>query len=150
MKLPKYIQHKDRDIRKLSAFDAVKAILPLDLYIPHKRELLKVCIWKITEANGKYKTRYRSIGALNENKSGNLQHEHVVEMKSLIDRLLYEPAKYNDILNDAIACVVTKEEHGILTKVSREFDNLNGWGRYKKAGITAFDLVDKKEVNYDK
>jgi len=149
MNLPKFIQHKDRDIRKASAFNAVQAILPLDLYVPHKRELLKVCIWKITEANGKYKTRYRSIGALNENNSGNLQHEHVVEMKSLIDRLLNEPTNYSEILNDAIACVVTKEEHSKLTKVSRESDNLNGWSRYKKAGIIAFDLVNGKEVSYD-
>ncbi len=53
--LPIYKPHPDRDMRISSAILAIQHIAPLNLYLAHKKELLSVCIWKITEADGKKK-----------------------------------------------------------------------------------------------
>ena len=147
MDLPVYTPHEDRDIRIRSAVTAIKALLDLDLYPSHKKELISVCIWKITEADGKLRTRYRSVGSLNVSSGTKLQHEHVFERKSLIQRLLDQKEEVQIILNDAIGCVVTKEEHDYLSRVSRENPDLEGWGRYKIAGIQVFDLETQREID---
>jgi len=140
MELPAYKKHKDHDEIIRSAYTAVKAILSLELYPAHKRELLDICIWKISEVDGKYKTRYRSIGALQEMDVRNLRHEHVEERKELIYRLIEDPDNYESILNDIVACIVTKEEHEQLHR-----QNKKGWDRYKAAKIKVFDLINRSE-----
>lgn len=136
---PKYIIHKDHDKRINSAILAIKAIVPLDLYPAHKRDLISLCIWKITEADGKLKVRYRSEGALNSKISKTkLQHEHVHQRKKLIDRLL-NGEDVETVIADAVACLVTKEEHQILDK-----SKSNGWKRYKESGIRVYDTKLEK------
>ena len=147
MELPKYNPHKDRDDRIKSAVTAIKTLLDLELYPSHKKELISVCIWKITEADGKLRTRYRSLGSLKAGSGTKLQHDHVFERKSLIQRLLNQREEVQTVLNDAIGCVVTKEEHDHLTRVSRESPDLEGWDRYKVAGIQVFDLEMQREID---
>jgi hypothetical protein len=65
--------------------------LVLNFYAPevlpdHIRDLIDTMLWKLTEADGKYNTRYRSQVALNS--SGKLIHEHVYPKKQMIDRLV--------------------------------------------------------------
>ena len=146
MELPEYKPHKDRDLRIRSAVTAIKAILNLDLYPSHKKELISVCIWKITEADGKLRTRCRSIGSLTADSGTKLQHEHVFERKSLIQRLLDQREDVQVVLDDAIGCVVTKDEHDYLSQVSRENPDLEGWKRYRAAGIQVFDLQTQQEM----
>jgi len=148
--LYEYTKHRDHAERIRSAYLAIKAILDLDLYKQHKRDLLDICIWKITEVDGKDKTRYRSLEALNEKNSRNLQHEHVFEKSFLIDMLLDNKDDYEHILEKAVACMVTKEEHERLTRISREYKgkiDLQGWARYKMAKIRVYDLLEKKEFD---
>ena len=135
--MPEYREHKDRTKRIESAIIAINALLPLDLYPAHKRELLGICIWKITEADGKMKVQYWSEGSIS-NEKAKLQHEHVHERKELISRLLNGEA-VELVVKDAIACMVTKEEHQALGKSS----NL-GWQRYKEQGIRVFDAKDQR------
>ena len=115
-----------------SAHTAVRAILPLDLYPSHKKELLSACIWKITEADGKLKTRYWSKGALSAQRK-DLRHEHVIERKELIARLLSDE-DVDSVLESAIACIVTKQEHITLTRSAK-----SGWDRYKDCEIGVYD-----------
>ena len=146
--LPTYKEHKDREARVKSAVTAIKAIILLNLYPAHKRELLDICIWKITEADGKLKTRYRSIDSLQSNSETKLQHEHVIEKQKLVSALIAGQESIEDIVEMAIGCVVTKAEHRILTAVSRSEPTLDGWNRYKKAGIKVFDLKTQREVEF--
>jgi len=134
---PNYVEHKDRAPRIRSAITAIEAIVPLDLYPAHKKELLSVCIWKVTEADGKSKVRYWSEGAV-ENQSAKLQHEHVHERKELITRLL-SGESVRSVIADAVACMVTIEEHGKLGASSEL-----GWQRYKEAGIRVYDAKEKQ------
>jgi len=132
MGLPEYQPHRDREERISSALLAIRAIVPLPLYPAHKRELLSVCIWKITEADGKKKVRYWSEGAIWSDPK-TLQHEHVVERKELVSRLLAgdDPEQ---VVNDAVACMVTPAEHSVLGKCGG-----SGWDRYAQASIRVYD-----------
>jgi len=51
---------------------------------------------------------------------------------------MQHPERARDIASTAIGCVVTKEEHEQLTRVTREQPHLRGWDRYTAAGITSF------------
>lgn len=148
MRLPTYTEHKEREIRITSAVNAIKAILPADLYPAHKRELLDICIWKITEADGKWRTRYRSLGALEASADTKLQHEHVVEKQKIVSELILGNDSVENIVARAVGCVVTKDEHVRLTSVSRHDSSLDGWNRYKAGGVRVFDLKTGKEVEY--
>lgn len=137
MNLPTYVPHRDHDVRITSATKAIHAILPLDLYPAHKRELLSVCFWKITEADGKFKVRYWSKGSL-ENPQSKIHHEHVNERRALIKRLL-DGEDVNSVIADAIACMVTRDEHKHLGSSS-----LQGWARYIEMGIQVYDSLEKR------
>jgi hypothetical protein len=134
---PNYVEHKDRATRIKSAITAIEAILPLKLYPAHKKKLLRVCIWKITEADGKSKVRYWSEGAV-ENQSSKLQHEHVHEIKELVARLM-SGESVKAVVSDAVACMVTKEEHINLGGSSKL-----GWDRYKDSRIRVYDAKGKQ------
>ena len=131
---PRYVPHRDRHRRIDSAIAAIKAILPIDLYPAHKRELLDVCIWKLTEADGKHNTRYWSEGALNAGKPS-WRHEHVFERNQLIAELL-AGEDVDRVCDRAVACVVTIDEHRALGAAP---DDVKGWDRYRSAGIRVFD-----------
>ncbi len=79
-------EHPDAARRRLSAISAARAILALELYDAHKRELLRACIWKLTEADAdhKHRTRYRTRAALS---SDDVEHEHVVQQRVLVEAL---------------------------------------------------------------
>lgn len=145
MGIPEYVPHKDRDARIKSATTAIKVLVGLEILEFHKKELISVCLWKISEADGKYKTRFQSKAALNAKKE-QLRHDHVFERKSLIENIIDKPEEIDKILTNAIGCIVTKEEHSELTNVSREKPQLEGWQRYIEAGIKVFDLKEQKEV----
>ena len=136
-----YHRRADADARERSAITAAQAIIGLDLYPAHKRELLSVCIWKITEAApmSKYQTRYRSRASLSAPQN-ELAHDHVNQRKRLIAEMIAHPEDVGRILQTAVACAVTRSEHDRLTRVSRDDPDLDGWERYKKAAIDVVDL----------
>lgn len=106
----------------------------------HLRESLSLAIWKFTEADGKWNTRYRTesaVGAL----STVLNHEHVVTRRSLVDRLLAEPERCPEIMTSAIACCVLRDEHELLSNVERARSGLEGWERYRAAGLVVVDQL---------
>jgi hypothetical protein len=125
--------HRDREIE--SARHAMEGIVSLDILHRHKKELLSVCIWKITEADGKWNVRYWSAGAVESDKR-NWTHEHVYARSLLADRLL-EGEDSQRVVADAVACIVTREEHAALGRVEG-----SGWERYRRAGLHVFDAVN--------
>lgn len=131
-------RHRDADERKRSAIHAAKAILELDLYPSHKRQLLRVALWKLTEAEGdhKYRTRYRTQKALD---STDLQHDHVVQQAILLNALCAHPESADALLECAVACTVTVPEHESLTEHSRLNQGVDGWKRYEDLGLIVVD-----------
>lgn len=126
-----------------SATTLVEATLALNILEWHKRDVINGMLWSITQARGKYTTRFRSTAACNAPAGTQLQHEHVITRKELTDAILREPHRARELLSAAIGCVVTTDEHKRLTQITRQQPHLHGWERYTAAGI---DIVDTDET----
>lgn len=100
----------------------------------HRRKLLSQAIWWWTEADGKSATRYRTRSVV-EHPGQAVQHEHVLTRKGLVDRMLSN-AEAGPVLTEAVACLVTLEEHRLLSAI----DNREGWDRYRAANIEVIDM----------
>src|SRR5689334_22728084 len=129
-------RHDDADARAASARRAIAALLPLDLYPAHNRELLSICLWKLSEADGlsKYGTRFCSRQALKADRA-DLTHDHVFERKKMIEQLISGTASVEQIARRAVGCTVTRNEQARLSATSRRRPELDGWGRYRAARI---------------
>ncbi|MEO8381116.1 MAG: hypothetical protein ABI779_15745 [Acidobacteriota bacterium] len=127
-----------------SAITLVEATLELNILEWHKRDVINGMLWSITQARGKYTTRFRSTAASNARPGTKLQHEHVVTRKALTDAILREPQRASELLGTATGCVVTIDEHTRLTRITREQPHLRGWERYTAAGI---EIIDTDETS---
>lgn len=136
MLYPTYKKHEEHDKRIKSAKTIINSLLSLDIYFLHKKELINVAIWKISEADGKYKVRYWSEGAL-LSKQNNWHHEHVYTRKELVDRLL-SGEEVDNVIQNIIACVVTRDEHKKLSQSKKQ-----GWERYLDMSIKVYDSQEK-------
>lgn len=108
--------------------------------IPRQRAgIVDGCIWLLTERtpSKKYQTRYRSKGALGVEDKRLLAHEHVVQRKGLIDRVLAttSPAEIAKALSTAVGCTILRTEHSALSANK----GLDGWERYRAADIRVYD-----------
>jgi hypothetical protein len=111
-----------------------QALVSLDICDEHKRELLSVCVWKFTEANGKWHCPHWSLEASRAKRSL-WRHEHVRRRSVLVSAMLAEPANVRAILATATACIVTIDEHAVLSALDRNNPECDGWLRYERAGI---------------
>jgi hypothetical protein len=135
-------RHPDADARIASAKRLVRLLLDAtDLYPAHRKEFIKLALWKVTEAEGtKLNTRFRSERAILA-PSGKLQHEHVFERAKMADALIAHPELADQILDRAVGCLVTDAEHVLLNTVGKIRPDLDGWDRYRHAGISVIDLM---------
>jgi hypothetical protein len=139
--------HAQFEERKRSAVTLIKLLLAdkkPEVLSAHYRELLTILLWKITEAeSSKHKTRFQSQGALDSSDKSKLRHDHVFQRSKMIVALeKAAPQDVDDILNTAVACTVTVEEHDHLSR----FDDEYGWERYRKAKIAVIDTQTGKRV----
>jgi hypothetical protein len=130
-----YKRHPLAEERLRSAAALVKGLLQMPgLIAEHRREFLKLALWKVTEAEGrtKYETKFRSQGALSSPPGTKLEHDHVFQRSLMVDALLSaNPDAVDTIISDAVGCTITKQEHARL----KQFEHLDGWDRYRAAGI---------------
>jgi hypothetical protein len=143
MRLPAFAAftpHPDARKRIESALNAVRAVLSADLIDAHQRELLSVCIWKLSLAEGKskYATRFASAASSGRAVS-HLAHEHVHERAKIVSALLSGTLTPDSLEARVIACTVTREEHVRLTAVGRADRTLDGWDRYRIASVAVVD-----------
>ena len=69
-----------------------------------------------------------------------VQHEHVFPRKKLSLRILNDPINIEKYLKDVVGCVVTVNEHNLLSIAEKSNPELDGWDRYKAAGIVVYDM----------
>ncbi len=132
--------HPHADKRKRSAIALTNVLLAAKndpkILRNHLRELLRILLWKITQAESStHKTRYQSQDALKFRDKGNLRHDHVFQCTQMIDALLAKPERAGEILETAVGCTVTLAEHERLHQNEEEY----GWKRYYKAEIVVMD-----------
>jgi hypothetical protein len=138
--------HPDGDKRRQSATALIKLLLSQkdapSILLEDVKTLVDRSLWLITEADGKYKTRYWTKGALACSDKKQLRHEHPYQRSKMVAALLKAaPNDVDAILNDAIGCIVTKDEDRRLREFGREHD---GWERYRRAGLEVFDTATKE------
>jgi hypothetical protein len=112
----------------------------------HKKQLLDTIVWKATEAAGRNKKDTRFITefvyeADRAGKSIKVNFEHVRPKKKVIGDLLASPDKIKSILYNAMACMVTHDEHRLLK-------DGEGWDRYKAANLRVYDRLENKFVDF--
>jgi hypothetical protein len=136
--------HASDHLRSAAAL-ARFALTSDDLTEEHRYRLLNNAVWYVTEAAGKYKTRFRSASVLSlETKAplrkwwSELRHDHVTRRAALLQQLKTADADVEAILRSAVSCVVTKSEH---ERLSRFDETLDGWDRYRAAGVDVYDMA---------
>lgn len=138
-----FVPRADAESRRARAIRAMRALLAADLRPDHLRELLSVCLWKLTESeSGKYRTRFRSVAALDSPRE-TLAHDHVYERAKLVAELIAWPERIEEIAARAVGCIVTRDEHARLTALSRARPELLGWARYAAAGLEVVDVTHR-------
>ena len=147
MELPEWKPRTDSEMRKASAVALASSVLSAreKMLLSHMREVLSIAVWKYTECEGKYTTRYRSEGALFAS-SSEVHHEHVITRKAIVDRLLLDPANTQSILAMSIGCVVLRSEHRLLAVAEKADKTLAGWDRYQVAGVAVWDLLEGRKI----
>lgn len=135
--VPPAIRRQDADELLSSAKSVIGLILGAERIMDrHKRAVINRMLWAITEEPwGKYTLPYRSRAALAETNPKNLRHEHVISRKSLLDDLLDRKISVDQVVDKAIACVVTKAEASLLDDRTGPAKGVEGWDRYTAARI---------------
>lgn len=134
--LAPYVRHPDADQKIQSARALVRLALENDhLLLSHRKKMINDAIWYCTEADGKWKTRYKSKAVMDlaQNDPTSLvliNHEHVMTRQNLTlciltnrDELLENSVALHKALDQAVGCIVTAAEHTALL-------NGDGWARY--------------------
>jgi hypothetical protein len=100
--------------------------------------MLNHTIWLVAEVSGNFHARYRSAGVLKA-VGVLIQRDHVFPRKMLVEELLLPETNVSSVVERAQCCIVTVEEHILLTKVPKQFI---GWERYKQAGVIVHDMQE--------
>lgn len=120
----------------------------------HRKKMLHDAIWYCTEADGKWNTKYKSKVVLDlaQFEPGSLvriNHEHVVTRKNLVNYmlehrvgLLEDVAELHRLLDTAVACIVTVDQHAELLQGT-------GWERYANIEVYDTETVPPRLVRLD-
>lgn len=136
---PDDLQTQLNEVRRL-----VGHLIGMNLSPELNKLMIKTALYQIAHLQGGHKGRYRSQGVLNaaeNNPPIPIQLDHVRQRQFWIPRLV-RGESVESIINSAFCCVVTKIEHVAL----KPFEHLDGWDRYRKAEIVAFDMSGEKPV----
>lgn len=144
---PYYRESKAVEVIKSAKNLAKLIIMSDDLILQHKKKILSEILWFLTEADGKYGTRFRSkkvvdLAATNQKSKVKIQHEHVYPRKTVSLKILDNLNFYREnhaalelLLDETVGCIVTKDEHDSLLK------NEIGWARY--CDVPVYDMAER-------
>jgi hypothetical protein len=125
------------DIRTL-----LDSLQRLQVALPLKKKMLVHGIWQVSEATGSFYTRYRSEGVI-RTVGVKIQRDHIYQKRTLVEQLLAPDSDLKAIIERARCCIVTKDEHDRLHQVD---GGLDGWDRYRAAGVVVYDMCDETRV----
>lgn len=107
---------------------------------------MRSVIWMLTEADGKYATRFRSFSARKASPK-EIQHEHVFPILFIFEQFAAGHWDESRVIDCAVGCLVTRAEHQELSTVDRASPAPIGWKRYLAAGIKVFDEDSQSELD---
>ncbi|PZQ02462.1 MAG: hypothetical protein DI587_03260 [Variovorax paradoxus] len=141
--LQPYVRAASAEAKISSAYALVKLALADTKMLPaHRKHLLKTAQWWVTEADGKWKTRFRSMEVLRLAKEDptsdvRINHEHVYGRAELAELMLLDHTQVEAILELCVGCIVTVDEHRRLTAQK----HVHGWKRYRAANVRVADMT---------
>lgn len=139
-----YVQSLNFEAQLADVEKVITNLLQLDINLSLKKRLLVHAVWEVTKLGGDFKGRYRSKGVLVSGVV--IQRDHVLQKGRIVERLLTNPDQTEAILAEVVHCVVTKEEHERLTAYSRMNPDIDGWERYRGAGVEVMDMFTGKQL----
>jgi Mg-chelatase subunit ChlI len=112
-------------------YKTVEKVWELNVNPEIKKIIFNELIWKLTEIDGKYNTKYRSEEAKDIKDKKQLHHEHIISRKKLKEELVNAENKneLRKILDKSESCVITRKEHEKLNHKKE------GKSKYGEAGI---------------
>ena len=125
------------DIRKL--LDSIRR-LPIGQSL--KKTMLVHSIWQVSESTGSFYARHRSESVI-RTVGQKIQRDHIYQKRTLVAELLTPEPDLDAIIQQARCCIVTEAEHRRLHGVDA---GLDGWDRYRAAGIVVYDMLDETRV----
>ena len=114
----------------------------LSVALPLKKRMLVHGIWEVAKATGDFCGRYRSEAVI-RNPGQKIQWDHIYDKRTLVEELLGPAPNIDSIIERACCCIVTEEEHVKLHALSPKLD---GWERYRAAGIVVYDMGTESPV----
>jgi rubrerythrin len=144
--LKPWVETGDLRERLDSIVTVIRLIQDEELHDDIARRLYKEMTWEATELGGKYSTRYRSVKALELQKTlpvgqwkKQVAHEHVFPRKHLRERLsrCHSDHEIRQVLWAAQGCVIRRDEHALLDETQ------TGWRRY----LGRIEVVDMRDGN---
>jgi hypothetical protein len=128
----------DERLKEVAVLLRVISDLPIDKRI--KVRMLNHALWLVVEFSGNFFSRYRSAGVL-ASTDVPIQRDHVFTRNLLVRELFSPDADIASVIERAICCIVTVDEHRLLSKVPT---SVVGWDRYQHAGIVVHDMEKQK------
>lgn len=132
-----YVSKEDTERRLSEVQLLLQTITGMDLHIQSKKLMLDRAIWLVIEITGNFSCRYRSAGVISS-PGARLQRDHIYPRKLLILELLGPNPDFASIVDRAQCCLVTAEEHKLLSAAPA---NLVGFDRYKHAKVVYYDML---------
>jgi hypothetical protein len=120
----------------------IDAIRQMQIAAPLKKRMLVHSIWEVAKATGDFRGRYRSEGVI-RSVGVRIQRDHIYKKSALVEELLSTSPDLDRVIERARCCVVTIDEHRRLHDVD---GGLEGWDRYKAAGVIVYDMFDETRV----
>jgi hypothetical protein len=133
---------------RISAVQEVIAFLR-DSHLPldRKKRMLHHAVWEVSIALGDSRPEFRSAGFLKQTEGTKTQREHVYKRQRIVEDILRNEEPLDAIVKRIVHCMVTKDEHEKLDDIPDK--NLDGWARYRAAGIEVFSCAGDEPMNVD-
>jgi hypothetical protein len=130
-------RHRLADIRLM-----LDVIRQMEIARPLKKRMLIHGIWEVAKATGDFCSRHRSEQVI-RTVGTRIQRDHIYKKSTLVEELLNPSPNLDRVIEQARCCIVTVEEHQALHRIDSDLD---GWDRYRAAGIVVYDMLDETQA----
>lgn len=138
MKMTPFVADPKKEVLLEEAILVAETVFALSVSTKTKKRVFDSTMWWVSERHGKYSTRFRTSKSLLQ--TTGLRHDHVFPRKQLWD-MVERGANIRETLSFCVGCVVTSDEHSLLSQTEKKCSESYGWLRYKNAGIEVIDCL---------
>lgn len=116
----------------------LETIRSLEVEPSLKKRMLVHGIWEVAKATDDFHGRFRSERVI-RTPGLRIQRDHIHKKSALVGELLRPSPDLDSIIDRARCCIVAADEHQKLHGIDSDLD---GWERYRVAGVIVYDMWD--------